>query len=86
MNKVKVTICAGTTCYLMGASHLQMLEDHLPKALKPFVEIEGTRCLGLCKDDNYGSAPFVRLNDEIMAEANLMKVLERVEQLVRAEE
>ena len=32
MKTVTVSICTGTTCYLMGASHLQRLDEELDEA------------------------------------------------------
>ena len=34
MKKTTVTICVGTTCYLLGAADLQELETFLPEDLK----------------------------------------------------
>ena len=85
MDKIKITICAGTTCYLMGSAYLQSLEDHLEPDIREMVEIEGVRCLGLCKGENYGKAPYVKINGEIISEATLPVVLGRIEMLARGE-
>ncbi|MEN6356710.1 MAG: NAD(P)H-dependent oxidoreductase subunit E [Armatimonadota bacterium] len=85
MDKIKVKICAGTTCYLMGGMYLQSLEDHLEPDIKCLVEIEGMRCLGLCKGENYGKAPFVMINEEVVSEASLPVVIERINLLARGE-
>ncbi len=84
MSKIKVTICAGTTCYLMGAAYLQALVDDLDPSLREKVEIMGARCLGFCKEgDNYGKAPFVKINDEILAEATTPLVLDRIQAILK---
>ena len=31
MEKIKVDVCLGTTCFVMGGSHLQELTEILPK-------------------------------------------------------
>lgn len=85
MKKITITICAGTACYLMGASHLQTMEESIPAKYKPYVEIKGVRCLGLCDNENYGEAPYVMINQEVMADASLPKLLERLEQIVEQE-
>ena len=61
MKKIKVSICTGTTCYVMGASDLLLLEEVLPEHLKGKVEIEGVTCLEKCKSTGIGKnkAPFV---------------------------
>ena len=75
MNKVNVTICMGTTCYVMGASALVGLADQLPADLKDRVAIEGAPCLDACKDDKFGQAPFVKVNDEIITDADPASVI-----------
>lgn len=81
MKKIKVSICTGTACFVMGASEIMLLEEELPPELRDMVEIEGVTCLDLCKDAACGKAPFVRINDEILAQATLLSVLEKIQQL-----
>ncbi|MCP3965071.1 MAG: (2Fe-2S) ferredoxin domain-containing protein [Lentisphaerae bacterium] len=77
--KVKVEICVGTTCFLLGASKLQEMERFLPPDLTGRVEVQGTACLGCCRNDNFGSAPFVKVDDtDVIANATLEKVINRV--------
>lgn len=81
MKKIKVSICTGTACYVMGASEIFVLEDSLSEDLKEMVEIEGLTCLEKCKNAECGKAPFVLVNDEIISEATLAKVLEKINKL-----
>lgn len=83
MRKIKVNICVGTTCFVMGASELQELEQHLPDELRDRVEITGSTCLGLCKDNNYGQAPFVTIDGEVMPHASISAIIERLHTLTR---
>lgn len=46
--KINIQICTGTSCYVMGASELLMLEDLLPESIKDNVVITGSPCFGLC--------------------------------------
>lgn len=85
MNRIKVTICAGTTCYLMGAAYLQSLCDHLDASIREFVDIDGARCLGMCKDSSNGEAPFVLVNGEIISGATMHSVIERIELIVKGD-
>ena len=78
MEKTKVTICVGTTCYLLGAADLQDLENFLPDDLKENVEIIGSHCLGVCKDNQYGAAPFVKVDDEMMSNATVSSIIEKI--------
>ena len=82
MEKVKVEICCGTACYLLGAANLMSIEDDLPAELRGRVEVEAGTCLELCERENLGGAPYVRINGtEIMAQATPEKVLARIAEL-----
>ncbi len=83
MENVKLDICVGTTCYILGASELQHIGDMLPEDIAPYVEISGIPCLGACKNKNYGSAPFVRINGKIIGHANVHSVIEELGKAVR---
>lgn len=83
MEKVKVEICCGTACYLLGAANLMNIEDELPESCRGRVEIEPKTCLELCNQENLGGAPYVRFNGtEIMAQATLEKVTGRIVELL----
>lgn len=82
MEKVKVEICCGTACYLLGAATLMGLEDSLPADVRDRVLIEARPCLDLCERENLEGAPFVRFNGtEVMGKASLEKVLARIAEL-----
>lgn len=82
MKKVKVEICVGTTCFVLGAAELQDLERFLPEEMCGQVEITGSTCLGWCKERNYGQAPFVRIDGEIMAHATVASIIDRLRTLL----
>ncbi len=83
MDNVKVEICCGTACYLLGAANLMTIEDLLPESLLGYVQIEAKSCLNLCERENLGGAPYVRFNDaEIMSQATPEKVIARIEELL----
>ena len=83
MDKVKVEICCGTACYLLGAAAIMELEETLPEELRGKVEFAAKSCLGLCEDDRLGGAPFVRFNDsEPMSKATPGKVLDKIRELL----
>lgn len=76
-NKIKVEICLGTTCYVLGSFRLSTLEEQLPEDLRDKVDVVGSACLDLCHDRNYGNAPFVRINEErIVDNATIEKVID----------
>ncbi|MBE6345545.1 MAG: hypothetical protein E7063_07700 [Spirochaetaceae bacterium] len=82
MEKIKVSICTGTACFVMGASEIILLEEELPEELKDRVEVEGVTCFEECKTHENGKAPFVKVNGEIISEATLPKVLDKIRELV----
>ena len=45
MDKIKVEICSGTACYLLGAANLMSIEDEFEVEI-PDEEIENIRTLG----------------------------------------
>ena len=83
MEKVKVEICCGTACYLLGAEKLMNIEDTLPEECRGKVEIEARTCLDLCERENLGGAPYVLFNgEEIMDRATPERVTARILELV----
>ena len=82
---IRVVICSGTHCYVMGASDILLLEEHLPADVRARVSIEGATCLGLCKDPKNGRAPYVTVDGELIAHATLPAVLCKIQERVYAE-
>ncbi|MGN0832759.1 MAG: hypothetical protein ACI4RD_03815 [Kiritimatiellia bacterium] len=80
---VKVEICCGTACYLLGAAKMMNIEDALPEECRGRVEVEARTCLELCERENLGGAPYVRFNGtEIMSQATPERVAARIRELV----
>lgn len=80
MKKVEVGICMGTTCFVMGSSKLQEIENFLPAAIKDRVEVKGVTCLGECnKKDEFSKAPYATVDGEIVPEATIEKVIQAIE-------
>ncbi len=84
VKKIKVEICLGTTCYVLGSFRLSSLEEQLPPNLKDRVEVVGCACLEVCHDRNYGNAPFVRIGERIVDNATVEKVIEVLQEMVAA--
>lgn len=76
MKPVTITICTGTTCYVMGSGHLLAVREQIESVCPGPVEIVGSSCLGLCKDGQYGRAPFVQVGSVVLAEATPEKIVE----------
>ena len=80
---IKIEICCGTACYLLGAANMMNIEDQLPADWRGKVEVEAKTCLELCERDNLGGAPYVRINDtEIMSQTTPEKLLTRIGELI----
>ncbi len=85
MAAVNVEICMGTTCYVMGSAQLAGIAERLPEEWKAHVTVRGMRCSGACqKSDQYGRAPFVKVNDQVISEADEGKVLAAIRSALEA--
>lgn len=84
MKKVKIKICCGTSCFVMGAAQIQVLEFAPPADIADKIEIEESRCMNLCKDTTakYNRGPFVMVNDVVIEEANFEKVVNKVREIL----
>jgi NADH:ubiquinone oxidoreductase subunit E len=78
MKKNKVSLCTGTACFVMGGSELLLLEEQLSDSLKTTTDIEGIPCFGLCKNTKHFGAPFVKINDEVIEQATVQKIISRL--------
>ena len=81
--RIEISVCLGTTCHLMGASHFQTLYDDLPANLRDNVQIHWKRCLDYCKRGDHGQAPYVVINGEVVSDASLPRIVERIETLLQ---
>lgn len=83
MEKIQVVICTGTACHLFGNSELYDSDSWLPKEMSEYVEVTASRCLECCKDRNFGNAPFVMINQQIIAQASAKVIIEKIEEIKR---
>lgn len=82
MNKIKIEICYGTACYLLGAAKMMGIEDMIPADCRGKVEIEAKSCLGLCERDDIGGSPYARINgSEIISRATPELIVGRIREL-----
>ena len=75
---ITVTICSGTTCHVMGGGELLLLEEHIPLRWKGKILVEGSPCLGFCKDKVYGKAPYDKKNEKILRAATITAVIDKI--------
>lgn len=84
MEKISVQVCVGTTCFVMGGANLQELNDIIPKKYGDKVEVVASNCLGLCSINwEYSKAPYVKVDDEVVSEATVEKVLETIDKKLK---
>ncbi len=76
--KVKLEICTGTACYLMGGADLLMLAAQLPPELHDRLELVGRACMDNCRRPECGKTPFVVIDGELVAAATQEKVRELI--------
>ena len=80
MKKVSVKVCLGTTCFVMGSANLQELIEIVPAKYGNKVDVSGVPCLGLCSVDwEFSKAPYVKVNNEVIREATVEKVLNEID-------
>ena len=70
MEKIKIKICQGTTCFA----------ETLTEKYGDKIEIVPVRCLETCHEsDSFSKAPYVFVNDEVVSSATLEKVINVIE-------
>lgn len=84
MEKIKIKICSGTSCFVMGAAAIQALEFTPPDDIADKIDIVESRCMNLCHDINnkHNHGPFVMVNDELIEEATFEKVVNKVREIL----
>ena len=75
---VEIKICFGTLCFIMGGAAFEMLGEHLPEEIRNKVRVEGMNCPGFCHKAEFGKPPFVMVNQTLIAEANIQKLIAKV--------
>lgn len=78
---IKVEVCMGTTCFVLGGEQFTDFDKRLPKNLKDKVEVIGSRCLGLCRGTKFSGAPYVRINGVPVGNADPGKVLDILQEM-----
>jgi len=81
MEKIRITICCGTYCHVMGGAELQNIREDFPNHLLPHIECRFSPCLDYCRED-YGKPPFALVDGKCIPEASLEKIRIEVEHLL----
>ena len=84
MSKIKVNVCLGTSCFVVGRTILPELKSVVSDKYEDMVEVIGGPCLGLCSIKcEKAKAPYVKVDEEIIEEATVEKVLAVIEKKVK---
>lgn len=76
MDTIKLKICMGTMCYVMGGAELKAAVDSLPPEQRERIDLSYSPCLGDCNGG--GEPPYVQLNGRTIArvsKAGLIQIL-----------
>lgn len=84
MKTITVELCMGTTCFVMGSSALPDFLDSLSPEQRSAVVVKHSPCMGLCKDQKYGKAPYARVDGEVISSANALKLAEAIRKHCKA--
>lgn len=76
MEKIKVELCTGTACHLMGTYELKEYIENLPKDLRDQIELSGVTCFQKC-----GQGPNVKINGQLHSNVNQNVLNELLEDL-----
>ena len=77
--KISLKVYLGTTCFV------QELIETVPAKYGDKVEVSGVPCLGLCSIDwEFSKAPYVKVNDDVIKEATVEKVLKAIDEKLKA--
>ncbi|MDO4551840.1 MAG: hypothetical protein Q4C96_11400 [Planctomycetia bacterium] len=76
---IRVEICCGTTCYMLGANRLLKIEEQIPLEWRSRVEVTAVPCNEACNSkESLCKAPFVTINGQLysnVSEELLLDVL-----------
>lgn len=78
MEKIKIEICTGTACFVMGSPELLKVTDLLPPKIKSVCEITPILCCNLCRDWENVKPPIAKVNGKIIGATTLTALKEKV--------
>ena len=81
MEKLKLKLCAGTMCYVMGGAQLMGISDSLSEEEKSQIEITFSPCLQQCNEQK--TPPFVELNGKIIEGISKEKLLQIIKEEIK---
>ena len=75
MKKMKIEICVGTACFVMGSMKLMNIKDKLPEKIAEQIELKASLCCELCRNWKDSKPPIALINDELITMASEDKLL-----------
>ncbi|MGM0443387.1 MAG: NAD(P)H-dependent oxidoreductase subunit E [Fibrobacterota bacterium] len=83
--KLTLTLCTGTTCFVMGGSDLLTIEEYLENSITENLSIKGSPCLGYCKQFRDMKPPFVVFDGEVLSSVTLPQLVKKINDRFRRE-
>jgi len=78
---ISIRICVGTYSYIMGGADLMNLKEEIPAVWLDRIKIDAAVTLPGC-DEKTMTPPFVEINGDLMCEASIEKIVERLTFLI----
>lgn len=83
---MKVKVCMGSNCTLLGAMNLldqieslrELIEENSLEYKDEELEIESIKCLGYCKETDANIAPVVIVDEDVIFNATGQIVMEKI--------
>ena len=81
MEKIKLKLCMGTMCYIMGGAELKDIAEVLPEEVKQYIDISFSSCLGFCNDRQ--APPYIELNGRVVAGVSKTSLIQLIKEEIR---
>ncbi len=79
---IKVKICLGTACYVLGGTEFTQLQDCFTEKELKNISFEISTCMDLCKLDN-AKPPYVIINDELFENADKLLIIAEIKNILK---
>ncbi len=76
---IKVKICCGTSCYIMGSSELISMDVLKQQS----IDLQGSTCMNLCKEGDK-RPPYITIDDETYSQVTPDKLNKLIEEKLNA--
>ncbi len=81
--KIKIRVCQGTACFVMGASELLEAFEDMPKEWNDVLDVAPVPCLNFCNERaEVGSMPYVTIDGVPYSSMTSVKLRAMMKRLV----